>query len=139
MHAHCIKDVVNFKRLRDEHAPCIDQRMKRFLLRFDISKLMPFIFGTMEKKVLLIYLQVVFSSMSHRIYGGPVLSEAIQSFPVIAEQENVFKCEISPSYSVAFSKVKQPGVERTLLLGTDPISVEILSSLSSHWSTTYLD
>lgn len=95
------------------------------------------IFGTMEKKVLLIYLQVVSSSMSHRIYGGSVLSEVIGSFLVIEEQENVLKCEISPSYSVAFSRVKQPGGERTLLLGTDPISVEILSSLSSHWSTTY--
>lgn len=75
--------------------------------------------------------------MSHRIYGESVLAEAMQSFPVTEEQENTLKCEISPSYSVAFSMGKQPGVERTLLRGTDSISVEIFSSLSNHWSTTY--
>lgn len=42
-----------------------------------------FMSGTVEKQVLMIYLQIVFPFMSHRIYGGLVPSKVIQSFPII--------------------------------------------------------
>lgn len=76
MYIHCIKDVVNFKRLRDEGVSWIDHKNKDFLCRYDISNFR-FIFGTVEKQFLLIYLQIEFPFMSHRIYGGSVPSKVI--------------------------------------------------------------
>lgn len=82
MYAYCIKDAFNFKRLRMRVSFELTKAIKSFYLDLTFPNFC-FISGTVEKQVLLIYLQIVFSFMSHQIYGGSVPPKVIQSFPII--------------------------------------------------------